>query len=173
VIAGPVAPGGADSNSPRVRADSGGMLFLLPLRAILLSGMSLALENLALRQQVALLKRSMPRRASGCATAFSMGEDPIENRRGEDDLRRDVGPLARSQVEPGIRLYWTPLRVWCCRHETGLGIGESQGVGSLECAAEFLTRSSGDGKCVRGLGGGPLASRIPSCMNRSMVVDGA
>ena len=36
------------------------MLFLILLRAILLSRTSLALENLALRQQVAVLKRSVP-----------------------------------------------------------------------------------------------------------------
>src|SRR5580765_6134544 len=37
------------------------MLLLILLRAILLSRTSLALENLALRQQVAGLKRSVPR----------------------------------------------------------------------------------------------------------------
>jgi hypothetical protein len=38
------------------------MLILILLRAILISRMSLVLENLALRQHVAVLERSVPRR---------------------------------------------------------------------------------------------------------------
>lgn len=52
---------GAGSIQPAGPADPEGMLFLILLRAILLSRTSLALENLALRQQVAVLKRSVPR----------------------------------------------------------------------------------------------------------------